>query len=282
MAVAISVLAILLVALWLKKDNNPYMRAAAIALFGIHIFFIAPCLIFLADLIDLKPWGEQIILLASILICAGILLVAQTLIRTRPAVSTCLIIVFAITTISHFAFNKSIKRFIADAVGYFSSPPLTASSNPGNGNRFVDTNGGFQLTVPANWEKKIHGSGAEFFRYENADEHIEFRPTCFHNSSLTLPEIAQNIHLQSENKSSRYCYKMANDRACLIKTREGFTERWRWLFEKAENEQAIQLDFLFTNKTLDNQQQAMAVITSIEIQTMAKPLPWCIGLADWF
>src|SRR5690606_12497019 len=108
MAVAISVLAILLIALWLKKDGNPYMRPAALALFGIHIFFIAPCIVFIADLIDLTPWGEQVILLASILICSGILLIANPLIRTRPAVSTCLVIVFIVATVAHFAFNKPI------------------------------------------------------------------------------------------------------------------------------------------------------------------------------
>ncbi len=284
------IVALILVYFSRPKDKESYHKTI-LAIFGIAYFCIWRFLDFY--LVSFYPEESfQNIAFLSLMAVAFISGLLPWVIKITQIKAYAFVALFAISVLITFVFEKEIKNVIAEWGGYYddAAPTLVLPSKENKTTLYQHEAGGYSINVPISWQKKTNESGLDYFVKQTKNKHTELRPTCFHNTEITLAEIISNIIKTSRNQgldTEKHCYKMDNTLlTCFVRNsgmdKSNKNERWRWITTDKNQKQNMQLDFVFSDVQLKDKQEASAIIKSFKSVPLSEPLPYCTSSAEWF
>ena len=285
--------ALLIIALVLsftaKLEDKKSFRNILLAIFGISYFVVWKFVDFYYAIFTNVKISSN----TAFLVLTGIVLLIISLPwvkRGTREVSYLFVVLFFLSVTISFIFEKNIKNFVAETSGYYSDsmPEFSTSFTTGKVKVFQHEKGVFAIEIPVSWEEKKNSLDITYFSKGN--NIAELRPSCFHGSELTMPEIVLNImksqELQKLNTTKSCVNLKADTFACLVKTEQldnkAIKSRWRWLVMDHNNGHNIELDFIFSNNDTTSKQEAEAIISSLELKPLLKPVQTCLRPAEWF
>lgn len=288
------IIIVILVSLLAKPKNATYFRMAAGSIFGIAFFGVWPFVAFLARLLS---WSQIELALALTIFGTAVALLSclPVITRINQIAAAMFVVLFLTCVFLAFAFEKNIKFYLARQAGFFSGQNPVPALVKGGEDRihFSSAAGRYTVDLPATWSQKtLQPLGLPYFVLSQNDNQLaEFRPKCFHDAKLALPEIVLNIASQKTYASSEsittQCFRWHEQyNACLIRQKypngANPAARWRWLAVDATQSQGIELDFLLFTDTARVEQDVQAVIGSLNAIPLTDPHPRCFAVTQWF
>jgi len=289
--VLLLIVALILVYFSRPKDKESYHKTI-LAIFGIAYFCIWRFLDFYIESFYPNESFKNIAFL-SLMAIAFISGLLPWVIKITQTKAYAFVAIFAVSVLITFGFEKEIKNLIAEWGGYYDDavPTLALPSKENKTTLYQYEAGGYSINVPGSWQKKTNESGLDYFiKQTKKNKSAELRPTCFHNTKITLPKIISNIIKSSRNqglKTEKYCYKTNNALITCFVRISGMdelnkNERWRWIATDKNQKQNMQLDFVFNGGVLKDKEEANAIIKSFKHIPLSEPLPFCTSSAEWF
>lgn len=285
------ILALILVYFIKPKDKQSYHKTI-LAIFGIAYFCIWRFLDFYFDIFTPVEIDKNTAFV-SLMVITLIIGFLPWITRTTEIQSYAFVALFVLSIFLTFMFENNIKNVIAERGGYYNDSEYAFTDNTEKKklNKFYYEAGGFSVEIPDSWEKQKNELGMIYFtKQKNNTKMAEFRPSCFHNSEFTMPEIINNIietSLLQGFKTEKHCSIKNNSLlTCFIRNSDNKEseshERWRLLTMNIEQGQNMELDFVFEKNSVINKQVASSIISSFKSTALTEPLPFCARSANWF
>lgn len=272
------------------KDEKSYHQIV-LAIYGISFFVIWRFANFYFDVFPDSDIDKDISFVVLITL-SFVISILPWAVKSNKVKAYFLITMFVVSTIVTFAGEREIKNLIADIGGYYNDVALFEKKPDKKGlMSFYYKDGGFKFKISNHWLKNDNKINRVYFTKESKKiKTAEIRPRCFHETDLTMPEIVKNI-ITSDNAQGLVTKKTCFIRnelflTCMVRSSSNESinkkERWRWLVMNENNQQYMELDVVFYNNEMINRQEAEDAIRSFEVSILPKPLPYCLGDAEWF
>ncbi len=293
MLIVTLLITILLITFLAKPLNANNFRLAIGGIYGILFLVVWPYFKFFAEITELEERTITIGFgLLSVLAVGLIFLPVISKIGKLGAAS--LFILFIVTIAVSFAFESQIKINIGKLSGYFSGEyPIKTNQSSNVANKFTNSIGGYAVSLPPTWQQqKLMPIGLPYYvLLDNEVKKAEFRPKCFHQLDVALPEMIQGIieHSQSNGASEvqKNCFIWRDSYySCLIRSTGNMSQqvksRWQWFGVNYDKQQGIELDFVLYENADRIIRDIEMVIASLEPISLPTPVPRCLGVAAWF
>lgn len=292
MNVALIVAVVVVLGFYSKPGNKQSYHIAIMAIFGLAYFCLWRFFSFYLDVagVDASDKNSAFILFV---LAIGIIAVLPWIKNIQHNVAVLLGVLFFVCVVPAFLFEKQIKDIVAIWAGYFDGQraEFTQRKEMKSSHDFNFSDGGIVIRIPSSWQQKTHNSGMSYFVRAEDDKTIaELRPSCFHNTDLSIPEIVNNIidwDKSQDMEVKKQCFLAGDGKFnCFVKSEGERTnkikEKWRWLIMDRYQRQNVELDVIFFSDVPQARQEAQAIINSVKWVPLDGDLPLCIGTTDWF
>lgn len=282
---------VIIVAVFAKPTDAKYFRVAVGSIFGIAYFGLWMFIRYYAQIFE---WSDIAISINFVLlsVISGSVCFLPFIIRINQIGSLVLLFLFIITVFMLFTFEHEIKFSIADRAGYFEGEnPFVKNENKNNESQLFEfKKGGYAIKTPNAWSQHQYKfTGFSYFLLVNNENKLaEFRPKCFHQLKLALPEIVLNVTTQSNSESIKHekqCFRwLEGYSACLVRSKKPEKEvasRWRWFAVNPKLQHGIELDFVVYDNSAYVLKDIESIINSLRVTTLPQPRPVCFTSADW-
>ncbi len=285
------VIAVLLGTFVRPSDKRSYY-IAIMAIFGIAFFCLWRFIEFYLA-VSGTDTSDKSVYFYLLMLVIGIVALLPIVVHIHRTAAIVLMLIFFAFVVPTFIFDKNIKDGIAILSGYFDDPAVRfgEASKPLNSTEYMFSDGGVSIQIPAGWQKKLHASGLSYFvRTSSGKVVAEMRPSCFHETELSIPEIVNNIlRWDADNAftSSKQCYLNSDSVFnCLIRSTGAGSapvkEKWRWFMMDKYQRQNVEIDLIFYSASEQAKQDAKGMIDSAKWIPLKGFLPQCVGTIDWF
>jgi len=291
--IAILLVTIILITFLAKPLNANNFRLAIGGIYGVLFLVVWPYYRFFAEITAME---EQTVTVSFVLfaVLAGSLVFLPFISKIGKFGSLSLFSVFIVSIAISFAYESLIKINIGKLSGYFSDEnPIAVNQLSGSTIKFTNSTGGYVVEFPATWQqRKLKPTGLPYFVLEeNGAKIAEFRPKCFHQLDVALPEMVQGLIEQSQSSGvsevQKKCFTWREGYySCLLRStgamNHKFKSRWQWFGVSYAKQQGIELDFVVYDTTASIIQDINTIIASLEPISLPSPRPICLGVAEWF
>ncbi|WP_299592925.1 hypothetical protein [uncultured Microbulbifer sp.] len=257
----------------LSKDK--LYRANVFAIVGILYFVFLQYLHYWNRIFHVEGAARYIPILIAVLMAVGACLSPWAR-RSQVIKTTNLCILFVVLLTSTYMFDVSIKEWLAEKGGFYSSRltvPLASGADDHNGSiEFHSV--GLEMKAFDGWVKAELPSGHKYLLYEKDPGHrIEVRPNCMGEMQVDTPtyvsKILQSYESGRRNVSSSYeCGGSADLKMCLVKatypSETQGVQRWHWFAEQGSN-MGFTVDYILSgdDKALEDKVMELMVSTRI-------------------
>jgi len=291
--IATLLVTIIIITFLAKPLNANNFRLAIGGIYGILFLVIWPYFRYFGEITELEEQTKTISFVLFAVFSVGlVLLPVISKIGKIGAVS--LFSMFIIMIAFSFAYENLIKINIGILSGYFSGEnPVAENQLSRSTVKFTNSTGGYVVELPTTWQqRKLLPTGLPY--YDLVDKGVkkaEFRPKCFHQLDVALPEMVQGLIERSRSNGvsevQKQCFTWReNYYSCLLQSigpmKQQVKSRWQWFGVNYDIQQGIELDFVLYENTDSVKKDIELIIASLEPIPLPNPLPSCLGVAAWF